>query len=127
MASAEEQHTTRRTMRDVMADVCGSCLFWLEDISEEMSNAQLLHLLPEGVVAEMAEHGHLECLEVALSLGADKAAWDRDRSRHYAPRQHPSQWIDSVPVKAAAKYDSRLCTAAYRRRVQHMPSRKYRN
>ena len=43
-------------------------------LSEEMSNAQLLHLLPEGVVAEMAEHGHLECLEVALSLGADKAA-----------------------------------------------------
>ena len=84
MASAEDQQITRRTVRDVMADVCGPCLFWLEDLSEEMSSTQLMHLLPEGVVAEMAEHGHLECLEVALSLGADKAAWDRDRSRHYA-------------------------------------------
>ena len=109
MASAEEQHTTRRTVRDVMADVCGPCLFWLEDLSEEMSNAQLLHLLPEGVVAEMAEHGHLECLEVALSLGADKAAWDRDRSRHYAPGGHPSELTGSAPVKAAAKKNRADC------------------
>ena len=64
----------RRTIRDILPDICTTC----REITEVRWNL-------EELLIEVTKLGHVKCLEAALSLGSEKSAWDRDRSRKYVP------------------------------------------
>ena len=57
----------------------------MEQLGQEDADREL----QEALVIETAAAGHVGCLEAALSFDADETAWDRDRSRRYAPGQRP--------------------------------------
>ena len=57
----------------------------------------------EELLIEVTKLGHVKCLEAALSLGAEKSAWDRDRSRKYVPGEEPSEKFGFEMTKHAAR------------------------
>ena len=89
----------RRSVTDILLDVCTTC-------QQKISKGGWVLI---DLVNETAKLGHEKCLEAALSLNAEKSAWDRDRSRKYAPGEKPSEDFGCEPVLHAAKNGRLQC------------------
>ena len=94
----------RRTVFDILRDICTTC--------HEIPGLRWRWMDFGKLLIEATKSGHVKCLEAALSLNAEKSAWDRDRSRKYAPGEKPSVTYASfghLPVLHAANNGRLQC------------------